>query len=180
MDEQDNVQAIVEITIHANRRDYLDYYWIWYRRENKAHQLVFVLLALLTVIAYILAANYSLSWRFAVAESAMVFWPLALISLALRPRLAYRRRRETYEAAVSYVFFEDHLCMRKSDQGADTQVTAQYSRYPWGGESLTAFYLKTPDRNYVSLPKHCLTKEQADTLRDLFVRKFGENFKTKM
>jgi len=174
------MEPIVEVTVNSTYEDYKAYYWLWYRRENRAHQLYYILLALITLVGYVLAAQHSLSLRFTVAKSALIFWPIALILLAIRPRQAYRHCRETCEAAKSYAFFEDYLFIQWSDRGADTQVTAQYSRYTWAAESYTAFYLKTPDRNYMSLPKHCFTEDQTAALRALFARKFGDRFKTKL
>ena len=171
MDER-NEQAIVELTIHINLDDYKAYHWYWMRKEKPWWPwLMGIFLALVLLCAV---------WSYELPERSV---PLIVFGLALaigaftRPRRIYKKKRAAFDAHASYVFFEDHLYVQVNDRGSDNEITAQYSRYLWVAETKSAFYLKTPDKNYIILPKHCMAPEQINALRELLARKFGERFK---
>jgi len=178
MEEQSGERAVVEATIQIGLDDYKAYYWYWMRRERPWWPwLMGVFLA--SAVLYPIWAFVSMNYTRAIYSALLFAFALYIaISAFTRPARTYKKNRAAFDAVAVYAFFEDHLCVRISDRGSDTQVTAQYSRYLWAAETGAAFYLKTPDRNYINLPKHCFTESQAAALRELFARTFGDRFKS--
>ncbi|MDR0532102.1 MAG: YcxB family protein [Oscillospiraceae bacterium] len=167
----ETTEPIAAFQSHFEYGDYRRYYLYWCFRER-----TWLRLALLTLggLGLMHLRRYESDW---------IVPPILILFLwlffLLRPRIAWRQIRVTFQAPVAYVFYEDHLTSHKSDRGCELQTTAQYTRYEWAAERKTAFYLKTPEKSYVTLPKHCMTPEQAEALRALFARQFGERFDRK-
>jgi len=171
------MEPVVEVTIQIGLDDYMAYIRYWRRRERPW---IPWLRGLYTALILLVSVWNFASMKILGGIILLVFGTAFAIMFFTEPARAFKKNRAAYDAHAVYAFFEDHLCVLVSDRGADSQITAQYSRYLWAAETNTAFYLKTPDKNYINLPRHCFTDEQAQALRELFTRKFGERFKTKI
>ena len=172
MNEQE--QPIIEALILIDEGDYKSCHWYWMRKEKPWLLWVNALLwiAFLLICIYFFVSTYYLYGA--------VLLALALVLNVQRitaPGRYYKKNRAAFDAQRVYAFYEDCLFTKISDRGSDSEITSQYSRYLRAEETKTAFYLKTPDKNYVNLPKKCFSEEQIDVLRELFGRKFGEKFK---
>lgn len=96
--------------------------------------------------------------------------------MRIMPKLRYRRSKTAYEAHSAYTFYDDHFHVKVSAQGTEGEVTAQYSRYSRVMETQQAFYLKTPEKDYIILPKHCMSSDQTQKMHALLANKYGEKF----
>jgi len=199
MDEQTTEQPIVEITTRLDYEEFKKYArYVHLRTKNILLSILsivlyptFIFLFLLPVVAVLHALGIELPdaalpgilWGL-YSFSALFFMFFLYISVmefraAIR---SYKKHQRYHEADSHEVFYEEfiHTHMELPEITSDHQI--RYSYYAEAIETKSAFYLTlTHDKNQHGIfPKKYITEDQTAALRDLFARKFGERFKTKL
>jgi hypothetical protein len=167
-------QPVVEFAVKIAYEDYKKYYWFWMWSERKRYFWYIGIWSLLCIAVDFLAFASSRPWHFLLALLVLIaIWVMRLTE----PKRIYKRSHAAFSALASYAFFEDHLHVLINDKDADHETVARYDRYEKAVETAHAFYLKTPNKGYINLPKRFMTDRQIPALRELFTRRLGEKFK---
>ena len=87
---------------------------------------------------------------------------------------------ETRPLPTTYTFFENVLQTQGGELFVRTQELLQYELFGKCYETRHAFYMTRPRGGIIILDKNCFGEAQAATLRELFARKFGEAFRSKV
>jgi hypothetical protein len=202
MDEQDNGQAIVEITVSTDFEDFKeDWKNLGIKETWKKLMIAIIIFALSFFIAYVISAITrttvitGFSGNTVTGYSNNSFWALNYL-LSLLPaghlimvlRELYNSRPaklfETYKRVFyidsprRYVFTEGCLiCTFFAGPHHHSRIEVNYEHYTETRESKLSFYLFKPEGGAIILPKKCFTEDQITALHDFLTRKYGEKFK---
>ena len=183
MEEQNAEQAIVEVETPKDWPSFRRYYWFTSIRSPLMaiyYSLFFILspaFILYLVIGFAIYGELDLLW-----DWMRIIVPLILMAvyLLVRPRYLYMRRKKHFGEPDTHIFYEEHTTVSSSGGnmlGYNQDVTYDYFRQAY--ETKHMFYLKTQNGGWYFIDREFLDPGQAQALRDLFARKFGERFKTK-
>jgi len=112
-----------------------------------------------------------------------VGYPLLTALLIVLQSTATRRGFKQHSSSFvseRTVFFEDYYAHVTVSQDGNREGSFRYDRVNKAYETATAFYLNYTDKGWGFFPKKFFAPGQVEALRDLFARKFGERFKTKL
>jgi len=191
MDIKTAEQPIVTLSVSVTPRAYRQFFFHWMSHHHKRYWVLLVLC--LFLVALFLALNLWLlkdsslglasTWLFLFVFQIQLFYPGHF----------YYRHREMYRSKSHYAFYDAHF-----HSSCDVAGTRHYKAIPYqqctAVEAKSAFYLyraakrvrppyggdivdPDPYNANAILDKEQLTPEQQQALRELFTRKFGDNFK---
>jgi len=180
-----NEQPIVEITVHTDYESFKAF-----SRDLTKRWIVRCMLGLAATLALGTLCGFLLTsdWGIIEVERSRWFWTIFSVWAAFalgyfayvvhatihsRSLDAYKKYKDIYKQQRHYAFYENHLYL----QMPHNNQTVDYVFYAEARETKAAFYLKTKLDEHVQFPKEHLSNDQATALRELFARKFGENFK---
>ncbi|MCL2298965.1 MAG: YcxB family protein [Firmicutes bacterium] len=184
MEEQHNEQAIVEITKHAEYGTYRRFYWFSERFRPTAW-FPWLLIAFGPVYWVIM---YGPEWvrkyhEENIVELSFLLFFVPFITLVIvhctTPRRLFNRYKKSYPMITTNAFFEAQFTYNIASQNRSDSGYVGYENVNRAYETKDAFYLRYNDKNWNYYPKKFLAPGQAEALRALFARKFGEKFKMK-
>ena len=97
---------------------------------------------------------------------------------ATAPRRIFKRQSSSFVTNRA-TFFEDHYTYVTKGKSSTQEGSFAYSDIEKVYETATAFYMKYITRSWGFYPKKFFAPGQAQALRELFARKFGNRFITK-
>ena len=104
-----------------------------------------------------------------------------IVYSATAPRRIFNKTRGKNPTITSTAFFEDYFAFSAVNQNSTRNGSFRYESVAKAYETATAFYLQQSTKTeWYFLPKKFFAPGQAEALRDLFARKFGERFKSKV
>ena len=181
MEGQINEQPIVEITKQLDYRAYRKHYYFRERRRPIA----WVSWLALVLGPILWSIFYGADWIHKLQENIIdisaptlfVFCIAAVIYVATAPRRFFRRNESRVTMTV---FFENWISYTHTGQNRSDNGTIKYESVNKGYETKDTFYLQYDGNEWGIYPKKFFAPGQVEALRALFVRKFGERFKTKL
>ncbi|MCL2298964.1 MAG: YcxB family protein [Firmicutes bacterium] len=124
-----------------------------------------------------------LIWHSGMVNAFTVGYPLLSVLLIVFQATAMRRGFKQHgKSFISErtAFFEDYYATVTACQNSNHEASYRYDDIVMAYETAAAFYLKkSTGRRWHFIPKKFLAPGQAELLRELFARKFGEKFKMK-
>ena len=102
-----------------------------------------------------------------------------LIYYLTAPRRAFKQRSSSFVTSRA-AFFEDYYAVVITGPNSTQEGSFAYGDILKIYETTSAFYVRHINKNWGFFPKKFFAPGQVDVLRDLFARKFGERFKTKI
>jgi len=178
------MQPIVEFTEYPDYKAYREFFYFSSRRRPMAWLNWFCIYA---GIPALIVYFYSVTWRRYPWDSryGIYFLLYIVIDIALiiyitsAPRRAFKRRGKSFITSRT-AFFEDYYAFVTTGQSSTSEGSFAYDDVEKAYESTMAFYVKHINKGWGFFPKKFFAPGQAEALRALFARKFGERFKTKL
>jgi len=178
------MEPIVEITEYPDYEAYRRFYYFLNVRNPAAWFnwiITYALMPLVTV--HILYADLLNHWRYGQVGINTLWVPAATIALiiyqATKPHRAYKRRGPGFVTART-AFFEDYYAYVNTGQNSMNEGSRNYVDIEKAYETTDAFYIKYVGKGWGFFPKKFFAPGQVEALRDLFVRKFGGKFISKI
>jgi len=106
---------------------------------------------------------------------------LLIALLATAPRRMFKKVHGNGSTVTNTAFFEDYFAYVSTGENSTRNGSFRYENVVKAYETATAFYLQHGTKiEWYFLPKKFFAPGQVEILRELFVRKFGDNFKSKI
>jgi len=179
------MEPIVEITKQPDYKAYRKFYWF----SAKFRPMAWVAWLIIASAPVYWIYNYGPEWmnkyhqeNIIELSSLVVFVPffIALVIFQLTtPRRLFRQYKKSQPLTTTTAFFEAQFTYSASSQNRSDSGCVGYENVNRVYETRDAFYLKYNDKYWSFYSKKFFAPGQAQALRDLFVRKFGNRFKTK-
>jgi len=181
MEEQNNAQPIVEVTVELDREAHRRFSWFsWFHWPKSIATLIFVFLLQPTALAIILIAAFSkpgAALAGAASGCSAVFLYCIMLILT-HHRRAFRKIEKQCPTPNTFTFFDSHVETRGGTQFAQGTEQMQYELFVKVYETAHAFYLvlRVPKDTAFLLDKKFCDAGQAAALRELFARKLQAKF----
>jgi len=174
------MEPIVEFTEYPDYEAYRAFYYFYNRRRPMAWVSWFMYYALFPValLLFALAAFFTevptSLWLLA------PIWLAGMIANATAPRRGFKQLHGKSSTVTCTAFFEDYFAYTATGENTSRSGSFRYENVVAAYETAIAFYFNYTDKNWGFLPKKFLAPGQAEALRDLLARKFGERFNSKI
>ena len=126
------------------------------------------------IVTNLIQGKLAIQTFFFIASSIALF-----IYEITKPRRAFKRKSPSF-ITCSTAFFEDHYAFVTTGQNSTNAGSHGYDHVKKAYETTSAFYLKKADKSWHFLPKKFFAPGQVEILRNLFARKFGDKFVSKI
>ena len=182
MEEQNNAQPIVEVTVELDRESHRRFAWFaWFHWPQSIATLIFVFVFLPAALVGIYIAAFSRpSAALAGAASGIsAMFIYCVVLILTHPRRAFLKIEKQCPTPNTFTFFDSHVEARGGTQYTQGTEQMQYELFVKAYETAHAFYLvlRVPKDKAFLLDKKFFDDEKVAALRELFARKFGEKFK---
>ena len=185
MEANTTEQPITEISMELDKKSYRQVlrFAVFFRKRNLVAALLLYAIfpPLLLFLCY--RTFFQWDWRGEDWPSVVVFafvciiWGAYLISFETKRRRPIRQLIKAKPLPQTYAFYEEQILVTDGVQHMQAVNTIQYTLFNKVYETKHAFYMIFHKENTYVLDKRFFNEAEANALRNLFARKFGDNFK---